>query len=713
MLLALVTITTLAAPRTDFERATPESVGLKTADMERVTTAVRSWVDAGEVVGAEFLILKDRKVVLHATAGWMDREDRVPMQKGSIFCVRSMTKPVIGTAVQMLVDEGKLALDDKASRYLPSFDNDRSREITIEQMLTHRSGFPITLVDKPLAEYADHRAIVDQAGEIGPGGTPGRAFEYSDTNFEVLTEIVSVVSKRSAEEFVRERILRPIGMDDTYCVLRKDGPDRKRVSSNYVGETGRFEKYWDNEQPPMFPFLSGAAGMYSTCEDYARFVAVWLDHGAVGGRRIVSKSAVERAVRPIVAMKMIASEQPCPTAFDGFQVKYGQAWMVWERRDARPAGALPIFGHGGSDGTFAWCVPEQDLIALYFSQSRNGLTCYRFEELVASIAGIPTRPATADPVRALDADELAPLVGGYASGEIGMYVFTRVADGRLVADFVGQASTPLGWPDAEGRWPLPAPSKTALSFARDEHGAVERLDLHEAGKTYAFTRLRSEPDYPTVDQLMRMRRDKLGGAALDALKSLRLRGTLEAKGQKGTVLVNVASRAQWSSSTSLGKNEQTIVLTGGKVWSLVPKKPREEITGVYADQVVFANPLFRLDDWREHYEEVEVVHRLEFGERPCWIVRCRARSQPTTIRWVDVETGMLLEEQGWVAVKGLPTSALTLDFEDYAPFAGVMLPRRIERESAAGGHMTISYESIEPNVEIPPATFDTETRGGG
>src|SRR5262249_13867614 len=131
-----------------FPRATPQSVGLSAEKVKAVLAGVRELIEDQEAVGAEVLLIKDRKVVLHEGVGWRDREARLPMQPNTICCVRSMTKPVVGTAVQMLIDEGKLALTDRASKYLPSFDNPKSREITIAQMLTHTSGFPITLIDK-------------------------------------------------------------------------------------------------------------------------------------------------------------------------------------------------------------------------------------------------------------------------------------------------------------------------------------------------------------------------------------------------------------------------------------------------------------------------------------------------------------------------------------------------------------------------------------
>src|SRR5262249_16460165 len=192
-----------------------------------------------------------------------------------------------------------------------------------------------------------------------------------------------------ADEFIHKRILEPLGMTDTYCLLRKDAPPRLRVSSNHAGSVGLWHKYWDHEDPPFFPFFLGAAAMYSTPADYARFLALWLDPGMVGSRRLLSEAPVERALRPIVPMLMLGDGRAAvPTRFPDLRVFYGLHWMVYQPANGSAKAGLPIFGHGGSDGTTALVFPEQDLMAFYFTQSRGGLSTIRFEELLAPFVGL-------------------------------------------------------------------------------------------------------------------------------------------------------------------------------------------------------------------------------------------------------------------------------------------------------------------------------------
>ena len=170
-----------------------EPVTVSPEALKAMAAGIRQLVEDDEAVGAEVLVLHKRKVVLHEAFGWSDLDRRTPFTRNTIVCVRSMTKPLVGTAIQMLIDEGKLSLTDRASKYLKSFDNDKSRAVTIEQLLTHTAGFPLTLVNKQLSSYSGQRAIVDEAGKIGPSSPPG-SFKYSDTDSETLAAIVAEVS---------------------------------------------------------------------------------------------------------------------------------------------------------------------------------------------------------------------------------------------------------------------------------------------------------------------------------------------------------------------------------------------------------------------------------------------------------------------------------------------------------------------------------------
>ena len=154
-----------------FSRSSPEDVGMSSERLRHVVNTVQEWVNNDEIVGAVMLVIRHDKVVLHEAVGWNDREKNIPMEVGNIVQMRSMTKPLTGTAVLMLMEEGRLLLDDKVSQYLPSFDNPRSKDITIYQLLTHTSGLPghnFFEVSRGLSSqskrYASLREEVDNLG---------------------------------------------------------------------------------------------------------------------------------------------------------------------------------------------------------------------------------------------------------------------------------------------------------------------------------------------------------------------------------------------------------------------------------------------------------------------------------------------------------------------------------------------------------------------
>src|SRR5690606_35656159 len=144
----------------------------------------------GTIVGGELLVIKNRRTILHEAYGLRDREDGRPMEPGTIFNIRSMTKPLTGVAVQMLADEGKLSLDDPVAKYLPGFDNDRSRAITIAHLLEHRSGLPLARMDA----HDDLAARAEAIGRQGPQFGVGEKFWYSDLGSDAAAAVVEKVS---------------------------------------------------------------------------------------------------------------------------------------------------------------------------------------------------------------------------------------------------------------------------------------------------------------------------------------------------------------------------------------------------------------------------------------------------------------------------------------------------------------------------------------
>ncbi|UCD25601.1 MAG: beta-lactamase family protein [Gemmatimonadota bacterium] len=360
-LIAAATTGLHAQNRDHFPKATPESEGLSSASLAAISDQMESWVDEGRVVGAEVLIVKNRRTVFHDMVGWKDREKEIAWEPNTICRIRSMTKPFVGTAVLMLVDEGRLSVSDPVSQYISAFDNERSRDITIEQVLTHTAGFTQPGYPAALQSYGSLREAVDAVGNAGPPNDPGTKWIYSDAGSATLGALIAEVSGMPAEEFIRLRIVEPLGLTSTLMNLSDDSPLRPRVSSTYRSTpSGSFFKYWDSTGPQVMKFFRASGGIYSTTTDYARFLAFWMDGGTTGTTQLLSPELVESAL------------QVDPLSQDVHP--YGYQWQIFEQSDPSNPSSMFMFGHGGSDGTIAWAIPSEDLIVVYFTQSRGGNT---------------------------------------------------------------------------------------------------------------------------------------------------------------------------------------------------------------------------------------------------------------------------------------------------------------------------------------------------
>jgi len=186
----------------------PELSDTSTSDrFTPLTRHVQSLVDQDSIVGAEVYIEQGGHVLLRTAFGWHDRERGVQMPPDAIFRMRSMTKPLVGTAVLMLYEEGKLALEDPIARYIPAFDNGVKRAITIHHLLTHTSGLIGEIYDTLQGTaFGTLREAVDWVGRDGPVGfAPGTAFHYSDPGSSTLGALVAEASGMLCESFIHSR----------------------------------------------------------------------------------------------------------------------------------------------------------------------------------------------------------------------------------------------------------------------------------------------------------------------------------------------------------------------------------------------------------------------------------------------------------------------------------------------------------------------------
>ena len=300
------------------------------------------------------------------------------MTSDTVFWIASMTKPVTGAAVAMLVDDGRLAIDDPVDRYVPEFKDlktaaGRPARITIRQILTHTSGLGEAAPEA--ARQARSLADLVPAWLAAPmKNEPGEKWVYTQSGINLAARIVEIVGRRPFDAFLRERVFEPLGMaDTTFCPTE---PQRARLATPYARQrgSGRLEPAahrLDFAAPPPPPLGNG--GLYSTARDYAAFCRMLLNRGAVEGRRLLGADGM-RALTTVQTGDL-------PTGFfqggqfgsRGGNYGWGLGTCVLEQPHDGVAAMLSpgTFGHGGAWGTQAWIDPVRQVAYVLMVQRTN------------------------------------------------------------------------------------------------------------------------------------------------------------------------------------------------------------------------------------------------------------------------------------------------------------------------------------------------------
>ncbi|HKK94632.1 MAG TPA: serine hydrolase domain-containing protein [Longimicrobiales bacterium] len=365
----LVALTTahagVAQTAPTLEYGSPDDAGMSAAVLDAALGIYQEAVDRGDLVGAVVLVARNGTVVLHEAVGMSDAANGVPMARNTLFQMASNTKPVVATAIGMMVADGRLDPAEPVRTHLAEWDNYRAGFITPELLLSHTSGLRIGSLFLP--GMADDTDLVREArrfGEVGATTEPG-AYSYSNPGYNTLGALLELLSGEALEAHLDRVLYTPLGMDDSYN-YRADHPlggKRDRLGPMYYQ---RDEGEWVPGQAYTIPFARASGGMISTAWDYAVFLQTMLNGGAYGDVRVLPEEVVAIMTRDHV-------EGP-----EG----YGFGWSVPDGYEGWGSGP-GYFGHSGSDGTDAFADPETGLVALVFTQTPRGRPPFsRFRELV-------------------------------------------------------------------------------------------------------------------------------------------------------------------------------------------------------------------------------------------------------------------------------------------------------------------------------------------
>lgn len=404
---------TAAAPT-----ARPEEVGLSAERLTRIRELVQRHITAGSFSGAVTLVARNGRIAHHEAHGVMDVETKKPMPKDGIFRIMSMTKPVIGVAILMMMEEGKVRLQDPVSRFIPEWRNMTvgipqpgagargggaapsgrggapdprfytvpvEREVQIRDLLTHTSG----VVSGTISNFAN-RAVaagpkdrlaeyIPRLGKVPLEFQPGTRWAYSAAaGFDVLSRIVEVASGMPIDRFVKQRIFDPLEMKDTSYIVPKGDP---RLVTLY----SRTAEGLRPQQDPNFMngiYFSGGGGLVSTAEDYAQFALMLAGGGELNGRRLLSPRLVE-----MMGSVFAPDTLPGRPRGESFGLSVRVVNDPVARNSFLSAGS---FGWSGLYGTRFWVDPKEKLIAVVMTQTSNGEFLNDFENMVMQAVVSPS-----------------------------------------------------------------------------------------------------------------------------------------------------------------------------------------------------------------------------------------------------------------------------------------------------------------------------------
>jgi CubicO group peptidase (beta-lactamase class C family) len=383
-----------------------EEVGMSTERLERINDVIQRHIDAGNIQGAVTVVARRGKLVHFESHGLMDVPNNRPMGDDSIFIMMSSTKPVLGVAAMMLIEEGLIRPTDPVSKWIPEFAEmqvavlhdplDRNvspirvdpedippyrlvpaaREITVHDLLTHTSGLASGGLGSAISAAGGIRGRDTLATSVPGYGNyildfqPGSRWQYSAaTGLDVVARIIEIESGMPFDQFVKERIFEPLGMNNTWWNVPAEYQDRRVVIV-------------DRDMAPFFDepptaYFAGSYGLNSTAGDYLRFEQMLVNGGELFGNRLLSPRTVHMmSSNQVKDLYQGISRRTEGQGF-GYTVAVTEDPIVGNQR--RSEGA---FGWGGAFGTRSWSDPAEQLTAVIMLQQPYGPAQRDFENAV-------------------------------------------------------------------------------------------------------------------------------------------------------------------------------------------------------------------------------------------------------------------------------------------------------------------------------------------
>ena len=371
--------------------------GFSSGGLATIPTALQPVIDAGDLSGFVTLLWRKGETAQVNTLGWRDVEAKAPMTRDTLFRIASMTKPITSVAALMLLEEGKLRLDDPITKWMPEFKDLRvlkdaagpldatvpaERDITVDDLMTHRSGLayaftsigPIAqayekALGSPLGTHLTPDEWLAALGTLPLSYQPGERFHYSHAT-EVLGFLVGRVAGTGYRDFIMQRILKPLGMDDTDFWCPPEKRDRMAKLYRINPKTDAMEDVSLPHLPGPPEFCAGGGGLISTADDYLQFARMMLNGGELDGVRYLKPETIA-----LMRQNRLSDAQR-QVPFMGIPFWLGQGFGLGvsvitdpEKQAWMGAGSEGSFGWPGAFGTWWQADPQEDMVMLYLIQN--------------------------------------------------------------------------------------------------------------------------------------------------------------------------------------------------------------------------------------------------------------------------------------------------------------------------------------------------------
>lgn len=334
-------------------------------------------IDRGDMPGCVVAIgRRDGIAFLEAFGNRQLEPEPAAMTTDTVFDLASLTKPIAtATSIMQLVERGQIRLREKLTAYHPRFANGGKEAIIIEQLLTHSAGL---IPDNPLGDY-EHGAeeAWRRIDALKVESEPGSEFAYTDVGFLLLGRLVSEVTGQPLDEYVRQQIYEPLGMDETGYLPAESLRSRAAPTTKQDGHWLQGEVH--DPRAARLGGVAGHAGLFSTAEDLSRYARMMLGRGELDGVRVLSPATIEQMTQPRLV---------------GLQ----QRGLGWDSRSGYSSNRGELmsdaaFGHGGFTGTGIWIDPEIDLFVIFLSNRLHPDEVGTVNDLIGRIGAIAAAAA--------------------------------------------------------------------------------------------------------------------------------------------------------------------------------------------------------------------------------------------------------------------------------------------------------------------------------